>query len=367
MRPDVGDASHALERARESLRELSLYSTDRAPAEVPLADNTNAWGMPPAAARALAAAGAAGSSYPSPYGEALKEALAGRLAVPVDALVTGCGSDDVLFSAMRAFGAPGARIAFTVPTFSMVPVFARVNGLEPVPVPPGAGLVPDADALLATGAEIVYLCSPNNPTGTVVPPDTLRRVLERAAGLVIVDEAYVEFAGESLATRAPSLGNVLVARTLSKAFGLAGLRVGYGVGAPALVEAVEKARGPYKVNALGERAAVAALTEGGAWVEEHVALAVEARERLAERLRGLGLAPLPSAANFLLVPVPAAPGAVELARRMRVQGVAVRPFAALPVVGDALRISVGPWPLVERAVAALARAMRGAAGDVEGA
>ena len=359
MRPDSDGIRRVLGCARPSYRGISLYAPDVSPVDVALADNTNAWGMPPAAARALAdaAARSACSSYPSPYGEALKDALAGRLSVPAEAVVTGCGSDDVLDAAIRAFGGHGARIAFPDPTFSMISVLARVNGLEPVPVPLGADLDADADALLATGAEIVYLCSPNNPTGTVVSPAALERVLARAKGLVIVDEAYVEFGGASLAARAPSLGNVLVARTLSKAFGLAGLRVGYGIAAPAIAGEVAKARGPYKVNALAERAAVAAVTDGAAWVEEHARLAVEMRERLAAALRGLGLAPLPSAANFVLVPLPADPGAFEIARRMRDAGVSVRPFAALPAVGDALRISVGPWPLLERALGALEGAL----------
>jgi histidinol-phosphate aminotransferase len=287
--------------------------------------------------------------------------------VPAEAIVTGCGSDDVLDAAIRAFGTPGARIAFPDPTFSMISVLARVNGLEPVPVPLGADLDANAEALLAADAEIVYLCSPNNPTGTLVSSEALGRVLARAPGLVIVDEAYIEFGGASLAARAPALGNVLVARTLSKAFGLAGLRVGYGVGAPALVGEVAKARGPYKVNALAERAAVAAVTEGLAWVEEHVLLAVEMRERLDAALRALGLAPLPSAANFVLVPVPADPGAMEIARRMRAAGVAVRPFAALPAIGDALRISVGPWPLLERALGALEGALATVPAAVEDA
>ena len=356
--PDENERPFAVGRA--SYREVSLHAPDagRFPAPVSLADNANAWGMPPAAARALAgAAGRAESSYPSPYGETLKATLAEHLSVGRETIVTGCGSDGVLDPAIRAFGAPGARLAFPAPTFSMIPDFARVNGVEGIPVPLGDDLDIDADALLATRAEIIYLCSPNNPTGSVVSPAALERVVARAKGLVIVDEAYIDFGGTSLASRAPSLGNVLVVRTFSKAFGLAGLRVGYGTGAPAIVAEVEKARGPYTVNAFAECAAAAALTEGRAWVEAYARLAVEMRERLAKRLRALGLAPIPSAANFVLVPVPAEPGAEEIARRMRAAGVAVRAFAALDVVGDALRISVGPWPLLERALAALESAL----------
>jgi histidinol-phosphate/aromatic aminotransferase/cobyric acid decarboxylase-like protein len=147
---------------------------------------------------------------------------------------------------------------------------------------------------------------------------------------------------------------VLVVRTMSKAFGLAGLRVGYAVGTPALVAEVEKSRGPYKVSIAGECAAVAALTQDRAWVSDRVAEARVARSRLAESLRALRLNPLPSQANFLLVPVPRA---IALARRLRELGVAARAFEALPAVGDALRITVGPAPMMDRLLAALEDAL----------
>src|SRR5690606_25475682 len=122
-------------------------------------------------------------------------------------------------------------IAFTAPTFSMIPVFARLNGLVSVPVPLRADGAADIDALLATRARVIYLCSPNNPTGTVTPHDEIRRLVSRASGVVLVDEAYAEFANEQdWRAEAPAMERVLITRTFSKAWGLAGLRVGYGVG-----------------------------------------------------------------------------------------------------------------------------------------
>ncbi len=343
------DSRDALEFARECYRGIDLYAPNRAPCAVDLSDNTNLWGIPPAAERALRGAAAATvTRYPALYAGALKQALADYAGVETAHVVTGCGSDDVLDSAIRAFAEPGMRVAHPEPSFAMIPIFARMNGLVPVPVPLGRDFDADADAFLETRAPIIYLCSPNNPTGNLLSPGAVEAIVARAPGLVILDGAYAEYAGEGEGARLSALalasGRVLVVRTLSKAFGLAGMRIGYGVGAPAVVAEVEKSRGPYKVNALAERAAVAALTEDLGWVREHVALAVEIRERLAAGLRALGLAPLPSAANFVLVPVP---DAAETARRMRERGVAVRPFAGLPHVGDALRISVGPWEMME--------------------
>ncbi|HET7459089.1 MAG TPA: histidinol-phosphate transaminase [Gemmatimonadaceae bacterium] len=340
--------------SRAALRAVTAYGDgDDAPAcDVDLSDNTNLWGAPPAALRAVRdAAEDSLSRYPTLYGGALKSRLAAYVGVAPEEIVTGCGSDDVIDSAMRAFAEPGDRVAHPTPTFSMVPVFARINGLVPVGVPLRDDYDVDADALLATGARIIYLCSPNNPTGTLTSADAVRRVVEHAAGLVVIDEAYAEFADESYASRAPGWERVVVTRTLSKAFGLAGLRVGYGVAAAPLVREIEKARGPYKVTAVAERAACAVLDENLPWVREHAALARANRGRLADALRALGLDALPSAANFLLV---ATPRAADLARGLRARGVAVRLHRALPGVGDALRVGVGPWPMMQRLLDALA-------------
>jgi histidinol-phosphate aminotransferase len=345
----------ATELRRATYGEISLYAPNREPCAVDLSDNTNLWGVPPAAERAVRqAAGAAVTRYPALYAGELKQALAAYVGGGAANVVTGCGSDDVLDSAIRAFAEPGEAIAFPDPSFAMIPIFARMNGVVPVAVPLAADHGVDADSLLATGAKLTYVCSPNNPTGTAAARAAVERVVERAAGVVLIDEAYAEFARASLADLALSTDRVLVVRTMSKAFGLAGLRVGYAVGAPALVAEVEKSRGPYKVSAIAERAAVAALTEDLAWVREHVDLAIAFRERLTNELRRLGLAPLPSAANFVLLPVPSAP---TVARAMRAAGVAVRPFAALPGIGDALRISVGPWEMMERCLVALREAI----------
>lgn len=345
----------SLELARAAYRDVSLYTGDSAPCAVDLSDNTNLWGSPPAAMRTLGAVAEGGiTRYPSAYASALKDALAGYGGVDASCIATGCGSDDILDSAIRAFAEPGDRIAFCAPTFGMIPIFARLNAVEPVSVGMTPGWDIDPEALVRTGARVIYVCSPNNPTGTVASRGALERLIANAPGFVILDEAYAEFAGSHHLDVAVMSDRVLVVRTMSKAFGLAGLRVGYAVGAPGLIAEVEKSRGPYKVNVVAERAAVAALTHDRSWVAARVVDARESRERLAKSLRALGLAPLPSKANFVLVPVA---GAVAVARRMRQRGVAVRAFEALPVIGDALRITAGPAPMLEQAVAALEEAL----------
>ena len=352
-------APSTLESARASYRAISLYAPDRSPCAVDLSDNTNTWGVAPAVERAIREAPlSAVTRYPNLYAAALKDALARYVGVEPSMIVTGCGSDDVLDSAIRAFAEPGDRIAFPDPSFAMIPIFARMNGLEPIPVPLTSALDADADAMLASEARIIYLCSPNNPTGNAMARGTIERIVERAAGIVIIDEAYAEFAGPDCLSLARSSDRVLVTRTMSKAFGLAGLRVGYAVGGPTLVAEVEKSRGPYKVSAIAERAALAALGEGLEWALAQVSEAIANRERLVAALEERGIATLPSLANFVLAPVP---HALERAKRMRARGVAVRPFEGLPPLvpslgttnGSALRITVGPWAMIESVLDAL--------------
>ena len=351
--------------ARAEVRSLPLYAPEQAECALDLSDNTNLWGAPPAARRALAEAPeAALSRYPSLYSAPLRTAVLRYLELGGAAdisVVTGCGSDDVIDSTMRAFGAPGDRIAFSAPTFSMIPTFARLNGLESISIPLTARFDVDAERLVHIGAKLTYLCSPNNPTATPLSREAVEYVAEHASGVVLLDEAYAEFAPETFTELVTRHERLIVTRTFSKAFGLAGLRVGYGVASAETVRMVERARGPYKVNALAERAALAALDESPdalGWVRSHAALARTYRERFAVRLPALGLAALPSAANFLFVPTRQA---VALARALRERSILVRAFTGLPddlaalgaSDGAALRIGVGPWDMMQRLLDAL--------------
>lgn len=345
--------------SRESYRAIELYAPDRAPCRIDLSDNTNCWGVAPAVEEAIRDASvSAWTRYPNLYAASLKDALGRYLGVPAERIVTGCGSDDILDSAIRAFAEPGDVIACPDPSFAMIPIFARMNGLTPVAVPLTSSYDIDPDAMLSTDARIIYLCSPNNPTGASLSRSAVERVVERAQGIVIIDEAYAEFASLDLSPIALESDRVLVARTMSKAFGLAGLRIGYATGAPTLVAEVEKSRGPYKVSAIAERAALAALGDGLEWAREHIAEAIANRDRLTSELETRGLGPIRSEANFVLVPIT---NANARARHMRSLGVAVRPFEGLPPVSDALRssggsalrISVGPWDMIEAALGAL--------------
>jgi histidinol-phosphate aminotransferase len=235
----------------------------------------------------------------------------------------------------------------------MIPVFARTNGLIPIEVPLTPRLDADSASMLETGAQITYLCSPNNPTGGELARGIVEQIVRGAAGLVIIDQAYAEFGGDSY-TDLVSLGRpVLVTRTLSKAFGLAGLRVGYGIGSPELVSEIMKAQGPYKVNALAERAAVAALGNDRGWVEDRIADVVTNRTRFRQELALRGITSLPSSANFVLLPVKDCAAVSEQLRRL---GIGVRALPSLAGIGDAVRIGIGPWEQMEPCLDALGAA-----------
>jgi histidinol dehydrogenase len=340
---------------RPSYRRIDRYDPGRAPCEVDLSDNTNLFGVPPSARTVLQDSPAERvGRYGSVYADELKEALARHLALAPEQIATGCGSDDLIDSAIRVFCPPGGVVAFPHPTFSVLPDFAHMNSARPVAVPLGPDFALDAEALLQTRAPVTYVCNPNNPTGTLFEREQIERLAAglNDRGVLLIDEAYVEFCEASLAQWAASSSRALVLRTFSKAYGLAGLRVGYAVGPADLIVEVEKSRGPFKVGGMAEAIAVAALEHDDDWVQNTVRQAKANRQRLAAALAEMGLHCWPSDANFLLV---AAPGnnARQFKEALRGFGIGVRAFPDIRQAGDCVRITVGPWPLMERLLAAI--------------
>lgn len=352
------DAPYQAGFPRPDYAALARYAPDRRPVPVDLSDNTNLWGAHPAALDALRTAEPdALARYPVLYADALREAAAARFGVRADQVTTGCGSDDVLDSVWRAVAECGGTVAWPGPTFSMVEPFTRMNGRQPLELP-WTEVFDDPARLLHDDPVLVYVCRPNNPTGHSTAATWVDALLDAVGDdgpVVVLDEAYADFAGETVIERAVAHPRALVVRTLSKAFGLAGLRVGLGFGSEALIMEVEKSRGPYKVSRVAESAAVAALHDEAGWVERTVAECVENRARLQAALVAAGWAPMLSRANFVFVPL--APGAARtVSARLRREGVAVRPFEAGSGLREGIRVTVGPWPLMARFLEVLGRA-----------
>jgi histidinol-phosphate aminotransferase len=335
---------------------LSRYVPDRIPVEIDLSDNTNLWGAHPAALQVVReAAGDDVARYPSPYADELRAAAAARFGVAPDQVATGTGSDGVLDALWRAVAEHGGTIVWPGPTFSMIPPLCTMNGRTGVEVPWAEALA-DPATLLAADPVLIYVCRPNNPSGVQPSRDWCEALLEAVGTdgpVVVFDEAYAEYAGETLIERVLTHPRALVTRTLSKAYGLAGLRVGLGLGSADLIGEIEKSRGPYMVGRLVERVAVAALRDDSGWLDDCVAETVANRERLAAELQSRGHAPLPSQANFLFIPMPEGTAKAR-SDALRTHGVSVRPFVGVAAAdpGDGLRVSIGPWPMMQRFLSA---------------
>jgi histidinol-phosphate aminotransferase len=321
-----------------------------------LSFNTNFWGPPPGVRTFLSELPASVlSEYPAAQGASLHSAISAHVGFNRASIAVGCGSDELLDAAFRAFAGSGGIVAHPDPTFAMVESFARSNGLDAVSIPLTADFHPNISALMRTNADIVYVCSPNNPTGGVIDRGDLESLLTITRGIVILDEAYVEFADSSNIDLVESSDRLLVLRTFSKAFGLAGVRVGYAVGRPTLIELLNTVRAPYSVNAIAQRTALTALQCGLPWVEACVIHTKALRSRFLSELATAGICALPSQANFVLVTGVDVRAAVRELQAVRVRA---RVFEGLTGIGDAIRITIGPWPIMDRCITALRRAAR---------
>jgi histidinol-phosphate aminotransferase len=345
---------------RAGVSQVPLYDPEADRCAIDVSDNTNLWGAPPRAVEAIRQFAPAVARYPSAYSSHLKSAILSYVGLDDAAgisLVMGCGSDEVLDCTMRAFGSMGDRVSYCAPTFSMIPVFARLNGLDADPIPFSGNWDIDPERLVERRAKITYLCTPNNPTGTGASRAAIEYVVANAAGVVLLDSAYLEFASEGFDALVRDNDRLIVTHTFSKAFGLAGLRCGYGVGDATLLDFVARARGPYKVSTLAE-CAVAAALQDVAWVEEHVGLAKLNALQFSTALCDMGFAPLPTEANFVLVPTP---DGERLFNALRARGVLVRLMKGLPTDhpdlaasgGVELRMGIGPWEMMEPLLAAI--------------
>ena len=276
--------------------------------------------------------------YPDPTARAFREAAAKLLGVTADMIIAGNGSDDLLTIATRAFVPPGGRLAFPDPTYSLYPVLAQLENATTAPVPWEDNWALPVEALLATKADAIYLANPNAPSGTFVSPQRVAELANAFRGALLVDEAYADFADDNCVALVHEHANVIVTRTLSKAYSLAGLRFGYAVAQAAVVEQMLKVKDSYNCDAISIAAATAAIEDQAHARSTWENVRAE-RKRLAEELAQMGWPSLPSEANFLLVTCPGGRGR-EAYQGLKAQGILVRHFDK-PGLSDKVRITVG--------------------------
>lgn len=333
-----------LDLARPNVRAFQPYSSARMEARggsVLLNANESPW-------PAFAADDHDWNRYPDPQPAALVERLAAIYAVRPDQVLVGRGSDELIDLLLRAFCEPG-RDAITIspPTFGMYAVSARVQNAAVLTQALDADFQVDVDALLASitpAVKIVFLCTPNNPTGDVLALDRIERIATALSdrALVVVDEAYIEFAEAPSATELlASHANIAVLRTLSKAWALAGVRIGSLIAHVEVIQLLRRILAPYPLPAPCVDAALAALTDVGiAETGRRIAATLAERERLAAALDGCAeiVAVLPSRANFLTV---RCRDAASMYQRLLGAGIVVRDVAHYPMLAQCLRFTIG--------------------------
>jgi histidinol-phosphate aminotransferase len=294
------------------------------------------------------------NEYPDTSYGPLAGAITAYTGFPPEQQVIGCGADEVLDMVAKTFVEAGTRCVVTQPSYGMYPVLVATYGGTVVPVPdrPDFGRDVEAIARAAARADVVWLCNPNNPTANLIPLEEIAWLVERTACPVVIDEAYFEFSGVTAAGLIAEHPQLIVVRTLSKAFSLAGLRVGYGLASREMAAMVNRVRPPNSVGTLSVALGAAALSDLAS-MRERVRLILAERPRFAEALRPHVAEVYPSATNFLVVRTHDARAAVEALLRA---GIVARDVSGKPGLANCLRPTVRLPEENARFVEALARA-----------
>jgi histidinol-phosphate aminotransferase len=324
---------------------------------VKLNSNENPYPPSPKVLAAVAAAtDAALRRYPEPASDTLRSAAARVYGVNVDQVIAGNGSDELLSMLMRCFVGPRDRVAYATPTYSLYHTLVDIQGgtrstvrySDDFSIPPG---------LAQQRAAVTFLCNPNAPSGTLVSRRAIARLARQVRGILVVDEAYIDFASTD-ASCIPLVrrhDNVIVLRTFSKSFSLAGLRIGLAFASPDLVAGMMKVKDSYNLNRLSAAAATAALQDL-TWMRRNVRRIQASRATLSAALTRLGFHVYPSETNFVLARR-ANTDLRTVQRTLRASGLLIRHFD-VPGLSDCLRISVGTPAETKAVVAALTAALR---------
>ena len=282
--------------------------------------------------------------YPDPHHKALKDRIAVLKGVDPESIFLGNGSDEPIDLLVRAFCEPGRNnIVIMTPTYGMYEVAAGINKVETIKVQLSSDFQLSAANMLSAVNEesrLMFLCSPNNPTGNLLDGGEILTLVKNFNGIVVVDEAYIDFApGNSLLPLLSAYDNLVVLQTFSKAWGMAGLRLGMAFGSPELIAVLNKIKYPYNLNVLTQEVALSRL-DHAAEVEAWVAHLIEERHRLATALLRMPRVEriFPSDANFLLIRIR---NARSVYKQLLQKGIVVRDRSAVVLCHDTLRITVG--------------------------
>jgi histidinol-phosphate aminotransferase len=294
--------------------------------------------------------------YPSPDARAFREAAASVHGVSADMILCTNGGDELLALVFRACVGDGDKVAFLDPSYSLYPVLAAMQDARKIILPYriSATQWDFPDDILTLDAKLLLIVNPNAPSGTLADLPVLSRVIRSFPGVVLIDEAYVDFAPRSALPLVREHGNLILLRSMSKGYGLAGMRFGYGIAQPALLEQLHKVRDSYPCDSVAIAAATAAITDQ-AYAAETWEKVKSQRQVVSTALRAMGFTLPESHSNFVLAQVPGDGVAVELYQQLKAGNILVRYFN-LPGLTDKLRITIGTAEQNAALLAALERA-----------
>ncbi|RMF41108.1 MAG: histidinol-phosphate transaminase [Planctomycetota bacterium] len=349
---------------RPNVRQMRPYVPGEQPQGgkfIKLNTNENPYPPSPAAVRAIQqAADGALVRYPDPLATAFRIQAAEVLGVDPEWILCGNGSDDILTIVTRALVGEGDRLRMPTPSYILYRTLAEIQAaqVDEVPFAEGFQLSPEFGRPHPR-LRLAFLPNPNSPTGTVVPPEVIQEVAQRLPCPLLVDEAYADFADVHCIDLVRKDPRIMVSRTLSKSYGLAGLRFGFLIAQPPIIEMLRKVKDSYNCDVLAIAGATAAIADQ-AWFAENRAKVIATRSRLHDGLRGLGFEVITSYANFVWCTHPQH-ASRSLYERLKADGVLVR-YMDYPGWGDGLRISVGTDDQIDACLSLLAGYVAGGSG-----
>ena len=349
-----------LEGVRPAIRRMHGYVPGEQPQDkryLKLNSNENPYPPSPRVLEALQQAiGADLCLYPDPVANRLRETAAARYGFRRENILVGNGSDDLLTMLMRTFVDPGDQVAFPTPTYSLYDILVTMQDGVVVHIPyPATFSIPSA--LAEVDAKLTFLCHPNAPSGVLHPLAQVEELARQVRGVLVIDEAYIDFADETALPLVHRYPHVVILRTFSKSFSLAGMRIGLAFGHPDLMNELLKVKDSYNVDRLSIVAATAAL-EDYDWMRQNVEKIRATRTRLSTALRGLGYFVYDSQTNFVLARQ-AGVNQEEIYRALKDRGFLIRYFST-PDLADCVRITVGTDEQINHLLAAMHELRRGA-------
>lgn len=300
--------------------------------------NTNLFGPNPRIIKILKQERFDLNSYPAQNSSALRNALSKEFNFSPDCVVVGNGSDEIFDLVCKAFVNPKDLVAIPTPSFVMHKIYTKIHFGRVIEIPLIKNWQLDVSKFLARKPKLTIIASPNNPTANCFQVKDILKIVRESTGLVVLDEAYAEYAGKTLLPYLASYENLIITRTFSKAYALAGLRIGYALAAKAIINELNKVKPPYNLNLVSERLAIEALKDHK-FLAKVVELTRQERAKLSAKLTRLGFVVYNSVANFVLAKSPI--NSKILCEKLKKRGIIIKDFGTYPQLKNCVRITVG--------------------------